>query len=105
MALAARRRWELPLRHFGSRAMAWSGCHWLEKDIVEMRHLIAKRREAYIDGKRRFNRGGNFTTEPLVFARRQFGKERDAMRLEEAKIKQLEVRLDGMIEKHRKRCR
>eukprot|EP00971_Amphidinium_carterae_P232997 4624627-Amphidinium_carterae.1 len=86
------------------RSVAWKGCHWLEQDIIKTRQLIADRREAYLEGRRRFRRGGNFTTDVVVYARQEFGKQRDAMRLEEAKIKQLEEYLDRLVAKHKRRC-
>eukprot|EP00928_Gymnodinium_smaydae_P068849 TRINITY_DN52131_c0_g1_i1.p2 TRINITY_DN52131_c0_g1~~TRINITY_DN52131_c0_g1_i1.p2 ORF type:complete len:148 (-),score=37.57 TRINITY_DN52131_c0_g1_i1:161-562(-) len=93
-----------PAALVGVRRMAWKGCAWLEQDIVRLRTDIARRREEYLEGKRRFRRGGNFSSEEQRLARRRFGDERSAMKLEERKLKELEAGLGELIRKHRRHC-
>eukprot|EP00929_Paragymnodinium_shiwhaense_P027241 TRINITY_DN16026_c0_g1_i2.p1 TRINITY_DN16026_c0_g1~~TRINITY_DN16026_c0_g1_i2.p1 ORF type:complete len:120 (+),score=36.85 TRINITY_DN16026_c0_g1_i2:41-400(+) len=88
----------------GRRCMAWMYCPMLERDIAKLRSEVAKRKEDYAANRRRFKRGGNFTGELQRFVGRRFGEERDAMRVEEKKLRQLEDRLDMMVQKHRRHC-
>eukprot|EP00747_Dinoflagellata_sp_TGD_P184602 gnl/TRDRNA2_/TRDRNA2_40376_c0_seq1.p3 gnl/TRDRNA2_/TRDRNA2_40376_c0~~gnl/TRDRNA2_/TRDRNA2_40376_c0_seq1.p3 ORF type:complete len:112 (-),score=21.28 gnl/TRDRNA2_/TRDRNA2_40376_c0_seq1:50-385(-) len=79
--------------------MAWRGCPWLELDIKKLREEIASRHAAYSEGRRAFRRGGTFSSSAgeSQLATRRFGEEREKMRVEERKIKELEERLDFLI--------
>ncbi|CAE8640691.1 unnamed protein product [Polarella glacialis] len=79
-------------------------CPMLEQDILEMRKLIEERRNAFKDGRKRFVRGGNFSAGDEQWATRRFGQERSEMKTEEKKIKQLEERLDFLLQRHRRHC-
>ncbi|CAK9038283.1 unnamed protein product, partial [Durusdinium trenchii] len=85
---------------------------WSEKingrqpqDIIRMRHSIDERRRSYKEGRQRFMRGGNFSSSERPWAVRRFGEERERMKTEERKIKQLEDRLEYLLQRFRRHCR
>ncbi|CAJ1430642.1 unnamed protein product [Effrenium voratum] len=72
-----------------------------------MRQSIEQRKQTYKEGRKRFMRGGNFSTskEESQWAVRHFGEERERMRTEEKKIKLLEDRLEHLLQRFRRHCR
>ncbi|CAJ1407898.1 unnamed protein product [Effrenium voratum] len=91
----------------GQIRFAANFCPLLEQDIIKMRQSIEQRKQTYKEGRKRFMRGGNFSTskEESQWAVRHFGEERERMRTEEKKIKLLEDRLEHLLQRFRRHCR
>jgi len=87
-----------------SELLAYDLCFPASEDIVQLRAEIARRREAYQAGRRRFRQGEDFTSEHRRWATRRIGEEKGAMKLEEQKLKQLDERLENLMARHRRRC-